>query len=158
MVTDTNNSNAIATHGGLRPGAGRPPKALKYVDETDAIDRRIVDALPEIIDTAIALAKQGNVAAMRFLTERVLGRARSVDPISRDTALPYTQEDFEFDLTQKKNRRVAAKSAPAKSPLASIEDEIQTLFRRNDRPTVLDDLAANLIPRRKEPSLIAIAR
>jgi len=43
------------------------PKALRYADMLGAVDERIVDALPEIIDGLIARAKQGNSKAAVYL-------------------------------------------------------------------------------------------
>jgi hypothetical protein len=86
-------------HGGARLGAGRPPKALHYAAEIAEAEGRIVAALPELIDTLIEQAKAGDVAAARYLLDRVFGRvAAQKEPLSEDRRLPYGQEEYEADL------------------------------------------------------------
>lgn len=86
-------------HGGARPGAGRPPKALRYAAEIAEAEGRIVAALPELIDTLIENAKKGDVAAARYLLDRVFGRvAEQKDPLAEDRRLPYGEEEYEADL------------------------------------------------------------
>ena len=50
------------------------PRTLKYADALQAIEQRIVDALPEIVDGLIARAKDGDAKAAVYLCDRILGR------------------------------------------------------------------------------------
>ena len=52
-------------HGGTRPGAGRKPKVLLHQATAAAVESKIAQALPEIIDGLIDSAKGGDVAAAR---------------------------------------------------------------------------------------------
>ena len=87
------------THGGARPGAGRKPKILQYASAGDALEQTIVDALPKVIDKIIAMALDGDLAAGRYLVDRILGRPSrlSAAPVE-DRALAYTHADYERDL------------------------------------------------------------
>ncbi len=49
------------------------PRTLKYSEALQAVEQRIVDALPEIIDGLIGRAKQGDVKAALYLCDRTLG-------------------------------------------------------------------------------------
>lgn len=85
-------------HGGARPGAGRPPKALLYADTAALVEQRIADALPDITDALIAAAKAGDLGAARYLCDRILGRVASIEaPPADDRRLPYTEAQAEFD-------------------------------------------------------------
>ena len=82
-------------HGGSRPGAGRPPKALRYAAEIADAESKIIAALPDVIDGLIAAAKAGDAAAGRYLLDRVWGRVQTARaPWSEDQALDYTETDF----------------------------------------------------------------
>jgi hypothetical protein len=72
------------------------PKTLCYRDALDALEARIVEALPDILDTLIARAKEGDTRAATYLTDRILGRsaALAVPPVA-DARFPYTDDDFE---------------------------------------------------------------
>lgn len=66
-------------HGGARDGAGRKPKALRYkalryAAELAQAEEKIIAALPDVIDGLIRAAKCGDVAASRYLLDRVFGR------------------------------------------------------------------------------------
>jgi hypothetical protein len=50
------------------------PRTLKYAEVLQAVEQRIVDALPEIIDGLISRAKQGDAKAAQCLCDRILGR------------------------------------------------------------------------------------
>jgi len=81
-------------HGGARPGAGRPPKALRYATTAALVEEKIAAALPEITDALIEAAKQGDIGAAKYLHDRVLGRCAALDtPPTDDRRLPYTEED-----------------------------------------------------------------
>lgn len=45
--------------GGIRPGAGRPRKAVKYERPINKAERQIVDRLPDLLDNLLALADGG---------------------------------------------------------------------------------------------------
>jgi hypothetical protein len=89
-------------HGGARDGAGRKPKALRYACELAEAENKIIAALPEVIDRLIAAAKAGDVAASRYLLDRVFGRVKeqAATPAD-DTALPYSAADLERDESKK---------------------------------------------------------
>jgi len=89
-------------HGGARSGAGRPPKALRYAEEIAAAEGRIVAALPELIDTLIENAQKGDVAAARYLLDRVFGRvAEQKAPPAEDRRLEYSEQEYESDQAQR---------------------------------------------------------
>jgi len=87
-------------HGGARPGAGRPPKALRYADTAALVEERIAEALPDITDTLIKAAKNGDLGSARYLCDRILGRVAALEaPPSDDRRLPFTEADAaEADL------------------------------------------------------------
>ncbi len=86
------------THGGARPGAGRPPKALRYAETAALIEERIAAALPEVTEVLIEAAKQGDMAAARYLMDRILGRVASVEVAPQDDRRPeYTAEEAKFE-------------------------------------------------------------
>lgn len=82
----------MANNGGARPGAGRKPKAVKYVGQITDCEDRIADRLPELIDNLFELAKgvtiqetdnRGNervytrapdFKANQYLVDRILGK------------------------------------------------------------------------------------
>ncbi len=74
------------------------PKSLLYSDDLAAVERRIVDALPEIVDNLITQAKGGDTKAAVYLLDRILGRAAgSVSPPADDHRAAYTLEEFQSD-------------------------------------------------------------
>ena len=50
------------------------PRTLKYAEALEAVEQRIVDALPEIIDGLIDRAKDGNMKIAIYLCDRILGK------------------------------------------------------------------------------------
>lgn len=83
-------------HGGARDGAGRKPKALRYASELAQAEEKIIAALPDVIDGLIRAAKCGDVAASRYLLDRVFGRVKEQEaPPADDMAFPYSEEDAE---------------------------------------------------------------
>ena len=82
--------------GGVRENAGRKPKALKYAGVAEQVEQTIVGAIPEIIAKLIAMAKEGDVAAARYVVDRILGRVAVLDaaPV-QDTSLPYCEADLD---------------------------------------------------------------
>jgi hypothetical protein len=87
------------------------PRTLKYADTLQAVEERVVDALPEIIDALISRAKGGDLKAAIYLADRILGRTAGakVAP-AEDRDLPYTEADFELDAEERQenddNRRL----------------------------------------------------
>jgi hypothetical protein len=80
------------------------PKTLLYRDALAAVEQRIVEALPEIVDGLIARAKEGDVKAAVYLADRILGRvAGSAVPPADDRRVPFTDDDFL--LEQKEQER-----------------------------------------------------
>ena len=91
-------------HGGTREGAGRKPKALRYANELAEAENKIIAALPDVIDGLIAAAKAGDVAASRYLLDRVFGRVKEQSaPPADDQSLPYSEEDA---AAQEKSREL----------------------------------------------------
>ena len=87
------------SHGGARPGAGRKPKALLYADLAACAEQKVADALPTIMDALIESAKGGDLAAARYLCDRILGRVAVVStPPAYDKSLPYSEQDYECTL------------------------------------------------------------
>jgi hypothetical protein len=81
-------------HGGTRPGAGRKPKVLLHMATAAAVESKIADALPRIIDQLITAAEGGDVAAARYLCDRLLGRVPALATVpAEDTRLPYEEPD-----------------------------------------------------------------
>jgi hypothetical protein len=82
------------------------PKALRYTGDLAAVERRIVDALPEIIDGLIARAKEGDTKAALYLVDRVLGKTvgAKIAPAD-DRKPPYSEEDYEIDRQSNESDR-----------------------------------------------------
>lgn len=70
----------LVTHGGARRGAGRPPDAKKLILDAARFARRVqprieegltavAEAYPELMSTAIADAKNGDKAMLRYLLD-----------------------------------------------------------------------------------------
>ena len=74
------------------------PRTLKYAEALQAVEQRVVDALPEIIDALIGRAKDGDMKAAVYLCDRILGRTTGakVAPAD-DREPPYTEAAFELD-------------------------------------------------------------
>jgi len=82
------------------------PKALRYAARVNAIEEMILDALPDIIGKVIEMAKDGNMAASRYLTDRIFGRiARVPAAPAGDKSLPYKTSDWTLDQLKHKDRR-----------------------------------------------------
>ena len=95
------------------------PRTLKYAEALEAVEQRIVDALPEIIDALIGRAKDGDLKAAVYLCDRILGRtagARSHRPTTANA--PYTEAAFELDQQEREEdndiRRLFAGSGARK--------------------------------------------
>jgi hypothetical protein len=101
MGTGTKNG-----HGGTRPGAGRKPKALLHQATAAAVESKIADALPEIVDQLIVSAKGGDVAAARYLVDRLLGRVPALPAVpAEDTRQPFLEEDAEIAAAERESSR-----------------------------------------------------
>jgi len=93
-------------HGGARDGAGRKPKALRYAAELATAEEKIIAALPDVIDGLIRAAKCGDVAASRYLLDRVFGRVKEQEaPPADDMVIPYSEEDAERDAARQERTR-----------------------------------------------------
>ncbi len=104
MNSSSNGQNA--GHGGSRNGAGRKPKALAFADTAALVEQKIADALPDITDTLIAAAKNGDLGAARYLCDRILGRVAAIEAApAEDKRLPWTEEDADLAAAQQQNGR-----------------------------------------------------
>jgi hypothetical protein len=91
------------------------PRTLKYGAMLQAVEQRIVDAMPEIIDALIGRAKAGDLKAAVYLADRILGRSAGarVAPAD-DRERPYDEAAFELDQQEREEdddiRRIFAGS------------------------------------------------
>ena len=91
------------------------PRTLKYAETLQAVEQRIVEALPEIIDALIGRAKAGDLKAATYLADRILGRTAGakVAPAD-DRERPYDQAAYELDEQEREEehdiRRILAVS------------------------------------------------
>ena len=77
------------------PEYGPAPRALRYAEKANAAEQLIVDALDGIIRKLISQANDGNVAASRYLLDRIYGRpARLSIPAIADRELAFTPRDW----------------------------------------------------------------
>lgn len=107
-------------HGGAREGAGRKPKALRFASQTDAAEQMIVDALPKILGKLISMAEEGDVAAARYLVDRILGRvSRLPSPPSIDKSMPYEERQYAQDFRDWE-RRVSVGMQERPGPYESL--------------------------------------
>jgi hypothetical protein len=95
------------------------PRILKHAETLHAVEQRVVDALPEIIDALIGRAKEGDLKAAVYLCDRILGRTAGarVAPAD-DREAPYTEAAFELDQQEQEEdndiRRLFAVSGARK--------------------------------------------
>jgi len=93
------------------------PRILKYSDTLQAVEERVVEALPEIIDALIGRAKAGDLKAAVYLADRILGRTAGakIAPAD-DRERPYDEAAFELDEQEREEdddiRRILAVSGP----------------------------------------------
>jgi hypothetical protein len=81
------------------------PKTLLYADALAAVESRVVEALPAIIDGLIARAKDGDLKAAVYLCDRIMGRAAAAALApANDRTLPYTEEDFAVELRERESK------------------------------------------------------
>jgi hypothetical protein len=82
------------------------PKSLEYAETIASIERELVKALPEIIEALIARAKEGDVRVAMYLADRILGKtAGSAVSPANDQRLPYSEEDYQVDVRERKSDR-----------------------------------------------------
>jgi hypothetical protein len=83
------------------------PRTLRYAEALQAVEQRVVDALPDIIDGLIKRAKVGDVKAAIYLCDRILGRTpgAKVAPAD-DREPPYTEAAFELDQEEEEEDNV----------------------------------------------------
>jgi hypothetical protein len=78
------------------------PRTLKYAETLQAVEQRIVDALPEIIGALIDRAKAGDLKAAAYLADRILGRsAEAKTAPADDREAPYSEEAFALDQQER---------------------------------------------------------
>jgi len=71
------------------------PKALRYAEKARAAEQILVAAKPEIMTKLVTMAKEGNIAAARYLCDRLNGSpARRTMAAVDDQTLPYTNRDW----------------------------------------------------------------
>ena len=98
------------------------PKALRYADRINAMEEKILDGLPEIIDKLMSMAKEGNVPAARYLIDRMAGRpSRLPAPPSGDNALPYTTKDWTSDQIIRREQRESKTAAHLRALYNALE-------------------------------------
>lgn len=73
--------------GGKRSGAGRPKSAVAVIklDAKAYTAGRITEALPQILDSLITLAKSGDMKAISETLNRLLGRPTEATPDENKT-------------------------------------------------------------------------
>ncbi len=88
--------NRAQEWGGARLGAGRKPKAIRYAAQLSEAEGKIIAALPDVIDGLIEAAKGGDVAAARYLLDRVWGRVPEAGaPVAEDVGEPLDEGEWE---------------------------------------------------------------
>jgi hypothetical protein len=83
------------------------PRTLRYAEALQAVEQRVADALPDIIDGLIKRATDGDVKAAIYLCDRILGRSpgAKVAPAD-DREPPYSEAAFELDQEEKEEDNV----------------------------------------------------
>src|SRR3569833_3083006 len=77
------------------PDYGLASKALRFAEKANAAEQILVDALPEIMQKMVSMAKAGNVPASRYLLDRIYGKAARLSiPAFADLSLAYTGRDW----------------------------------------------------------------
>ena len=95
------------------------PRTLRYAESLQAVEQRVVDAHPDIVDALIRRAKVGDVKAAIYLCDRILGRSAGakVAPAD-DREPPYSEAAFELDQQEREEdndiRRMFAVSGARK--------------------------------------------
>jgi hypothetical protein len=96
----------------------QPVQALRFAQEANAAEQMIVDALPTIITKLVSMAKDGNIAAARYLVDRILGRvSRLPSPPAVDHAITHTHRSAPVDIrTNLHNNEIKTVCDPRKRP------------------------------------------
>jgi hypothetical protein len=64
-----------------------------------------MSALPDVIDSLVGAAKAGDVAAAKYLLDRVFGRVQLQSAaIADDVSIPFSDADFERETKTKEFR------------------------------------------------------
>jgi hypothetical protein len=85
------------------------PRTLRYRNAFDAVEARIVDALPDIVAALIVRARAGDALAANYLLDRVLGHAAAARAAPADDRFPpYTLDDFRDDPRARTRRTRSA--------------------------------------------------
>ena len=89
------------------------PASLRYEEHRRMIEQMIMDVLPEVIQKLGSMAKEGNLAAAKYLIDRIHGRpAQLTTPAVADTTLRYDNADWTADrVKQRANRDERARIA-----------------------------------------------
>ena len=117
----SNSGSGLPRRGGVRTGAGRRPKAVKYAQQVARAEKKIVAALPELLDLLLTAARGGDASAAKYLVDRVLGRVQTQGkPLAEDYGLPSTHPGAE-EISAMQRRRELGK---ALARPAAIRDEI----------------------------------
>jgi hypothetical protein len=83
------------------------PRTLKYAEALQAVEQRVVDALPEIVDGLIKRAKEGDTKAAVYLCDRILGKTAGANVApADDREPPYTEAAFELDQEEREEDNV----------------------------------------------------
>jgi hypothetical protein len=118
-------------------GPDERPKAFRYRDRINAVEEMIVDALPDIAAKLISMAKDGDVAAARYLFDRMAGRPSKLPtPPSLDRSIPYTGLDWSADLLKRKDEREQKTSVYMASISARRYDPAKQSFPGIGTPSV----------------------
>ena len=83
------------------------PRTLRYAEAVQAVEQRVVDALPDIVDGLIRRAKGGDVKAAIYLCDRIFGRSPGAK-VARadDRETPYTEAAFELDQDEQEEDNI----------------------------------------------------
>ena len=108
------------------------PRALRYAAHARSIEQTIMDALPKVVAKLVSMAEEGNVAAAKYLVDRIHGRpAKLASAAVGDTSLTYRHQDWSADLV----RQQAKRDEQARIALLSIS---QTADRREQMEKEID--------------------
>jgi hypothetical protein len=81
------------------------PRTLKYAETLRAVEERVVDARPEIIDALTGCAKAGDLKASIYLADRILRRTAGAKIAPADDRKPpYTEPAFEADEQEREEQ------------------------------------------------------
>jgi hypothetical protein len=60
--------------GGKRAGAGRKPTREKHATAIAKAEKQIADRLPDLVDKLLDLAEEGDIKALCYAMDRVMGK------------------------------------------------------------------------------------